>query len=464
MLFHTQLFLLVFLPLAYGAYAAAALLDRRFGPLPRKSVLIAASIIFYAYWDPRLAPLLIGSVMVNWLVARFAPADSRHAPLACIAVNLGLLALFKYADFFASNVSALFGADHAGWNIALPLGISFFTFQQISYLVDRMRGDAPRYGLADYALFVTFFPQLVAGPIVRHDEIIGQFARGPFAEGAAERCAVGLTLLAIGLVKKVFLADPLAEVVDPLFAAAGSGAALGFAEAWTAALGFALQIYFDFSGYSDMAIGLALLFGFRLPINFDAPYRAVSVADFWRRWHITLSRFLRDYVYIPLGGNRGGLARATRNTVATMLLSGLWHGAAWTFVAWGGLHGLALAAERVGQRAGIRVPAVAAWALTFLFVTLAFVVFRAQSFAEAAAVFAGLVGGNGFGFDYAYGGRTAVVAIALAVVLLFPTSQRFAAEKLQPSPFAAVATAAALLAVLLQVGVGANQEFIYFQF
>lgn len=464
MLFHSQLFLLVFLPLAFAAYLLTARLEDRLGALPRKVTLITASLVFYAYWDIRLAPVLIGSVLANWVIVRLSAPGSRGPIVAGIVVNLAVLAIFKYADFFSSNLALLFGADHSRWNLALPLGISFFTFQQISYLVDRRRSAAPRYGLADYALYVTFFPQLIAGPIVRHDELIAQFVRGPLAPGAAERIGRGLTLLALGLAKKVFLADPLAEIVDPLFAAAGNGGALTFAESWIATIGFSLQIYFDFSGYSDMAIGLALMFGFRLPINFNAPYRAWSVGEFWRRWHMTLSRFLRDYVYFPLGGSRHGLWRAIRNMLLTMLLSGLWHGAAWTFVLWGGLHGLAMAVERLGRHFGLRLPRPVGWFATFLFVTLAFVLFRAQSFPEAGVLYAHLIGAEGFAFDLRGGGRPIVILAGLAVVLLCPTSQRLIDHWLPPRRWAAMATAAVLVAAILQVGIGANQDFIYFQF
>lgn len=464
MLFHSQLFLVVFLPLAYLAYLAAARFEPRLGAMPRKLALLAASLVFYAYWDLRLAPVLIGSVLANWLLARLSQPGQRWLLGLGIAVNLAVLALFKYADFFASNLAAVFGENHSRWDLALPLGISFFTFQQISYLADRQRGTAPRYALADYALYVTFFPQLIAGPIVRHDELIAQFGRPPLAPGAAERIGRGLAMLAAGLAKKLFLADPLGDIVDPLFAAAGSGGVLTFAESWFAALGFALQIYFDFSAYSDMAIGVALMFGFHLPFNFNAPYRAWSVGEFWRRWHMTLSRFLRDYLYFPLGGSRGGTARAIRNTLITMLLSGLWHGAAWTFVAWGGAHGLAMAVERVGRRYGIGLPRVAGWALTFLFVVVTFVLFRAQSFGEAAAIYGHMVGLAGFALDFRGEGHHAVLLLGLAVVLLLPPSQKLVLESMPPRRWAAVATAAVLVAGVLQVGVGANEEFIYFQF
>jgi alginate O-acetyltransferase complex protein AlgI len=464
MLFHTQLFLVIFLPITFLGYLAAARIEPRWGALPRKLFLLAASLVFYAYWDVRLAPVLVGSVLVNWLILQLSRPGQRGLVVFGVAANLTVLALFKYADFVASNLADVFGTDHVRWEFALPLGISFYTFQQISCLVDRQRGTAPRYSLVDYALYVSFFPQLVAGPIVRHDELVPQFARPPLATGAAERMGRGLTLLAVGLARKVFIADPLGDIADPLFAAAGSGGAITFAESWFAALGFALQIYFDFSAYSDMAIGLALMFGFRLPVNFNAPYRAWSVGEFWRRWHMTLSRFLRDYLYFPLGGSRGGTLLAIRNTLITMLLSGLWHGAAWTFVAWGGLHGLAMACERIGRRLGLSLPRPAGWALTFLFVVAAFVLFRATSFEAAATIYGHMIGLDGFSLDFRGDGHHGVIPVALAIVLLLPPSQKLVLEWLPPRPWAAAATAAVLIAGLLQIGVGANEEFIYFQF
>ncbi|MFQ5954347.1 MAG: MBOAT family O-acyltransferase, partial [Kiloniellales bacterium] len=313
MLFHSQVFLLLFLPPTLAGYYAAASRPRL-----RRWLLVVASLLFYGYWEIRLVPLLVGSVVGNWLVAYLATRPQagiewRHRlPWLGVALNLAVLGVFKYADFFADSLGMLFGVTHDPWNIILPLGISFFTFQQISYLVDLRRGEAPVYDFLDYAVYVTFFPQLIAGPIVRHHEIIHQYREDPWRPGLAQRLSQGLTLLVMGLFKKVVLADGLALIADPIFArAAGVASGLGelplsFAEGWLAALCFTFQLYFDFSGYTDMAIGLALMFGLMLPINFDAPYRATSIREFWRRWHMTLSRFLRDYLYFPMGGNRRG--------------------------------------------------------------------------------------------------------------------------------------------------------------
>ena len=262
-----------------------------------------------------------------------------------------MLGLFKYADFFRGTAYGALGETFQPWSLILPLGISFFVFQKISYLIDLRRGDRHIYGFLDFCMFVTFFPQLIAGPIVRHNEIIHQFRLDPRRPAMWENLSRGFVLFVIGVAKKVALADTLAMVADPLFGKAVA-ASLSATEAWVATGAYTLQIYFDFSGYSDMAIGLALMFGLRLPMNFNSPYRAVSIRDFWRRWHITLSRFLRDYLYIPLGGNRCGALRQASNVIVTMLLGGLWHGANWTFVVWGGLHGTALAVNHVWQGSG----------------------------------------------------------------------------------------------------------------
>jgi alginate O-acetyltransferase complex protein AlgI len=462
MLFSSQVFLIAFLPAVLAAFYLAAAWPRL-----RVWLLIAASVIFYGYWDLRLVPLLVASVGVNWLFARaIGPRAATWHAFAGVGLNLLVLGIFKYADFFAGSLSALFGTEHRAWGIVLPLGISFFTFQQVSYLVDRARGRAPLYRFEDYALFVTFFPQLIAGPIVRHNEIIQQYVLHPLRAGFDERFSRGLTLFVIGLAKKTLLADQLSPLADPLFAASAAGTALGMAESWIAAIAFGLQIYFDFSGYSDMAIGLALLFGFILPLNFNAPYRAASVREFWHRWHMTLSRFLRDYLYIPLGGSRHGTARMIFALMATMLLGGLWHGAAWTFVVWGGLHGLALVVQRAWDRTGIVLPRAIGWVLTMLVVFFAWVMFRAESFASAWALWAGMLGAGegGLGFALELPENLWLIALGAAVVLVLPTSQRIALERLRPSRLTAAATGAVALYVTLLVGGGRAVEFIYFQF
>ena len=457
MLFNSQLFILGFLPCVLGLYYLAAPWLRL-----RQAVLVAASLAFYGGWDVRFVPLLVGLTLANWLVVRAYGRWRRDAILvAGVAMNLAVLVVCKYANFAAASWDALWGGVHRPWAIVLPLGISFFTFQKISYLIDLRRGDRHVYGLLEFAAFVTFFPQLIAGPLVRHNEIIPQFALPPRRPQVWENLARGAVLFTIGLLKKAAIADTMAIICDPLFARAGL-APLNAAEAWAAAGSYTLQIYFDFSGYSDMAIGLGLMFGLRLPFNFAAPYRARSIRDFWRRWHITLSRFLRDYVYIPLGGNRRGAAMQAVNVVATMLLGGLWHGAAWTFVAWGGLHGLGLAVNGAWDRAGLPMPRVLGWALTLLFVIVGWVLFRSPDFATAAGVLGSMAGAHGAGHTHV--DNAAVMVLAIGAALLLPPSQDLALKHLRPSPWLAVPVGAALVFLLLLVGGRVPNEFIYFQF
>ena len=460
MLFHTQAFLLAFLPLTLVAYYALGAYDQA-----RRWAVIAASLAFYGYWDWRLVPLLVGSVIANWLLSHLPPRlPMRAVVMLGVTANLLLLGVFKYADFAIGSVEAAFGLKHDPFGIVLPLGISFFTFQQISYLVDLGRGSAPRYRFADYALWVVLFPHLIAGPIIRHHEIIDQFSLPPLRPGLAERVSRGFVLLTLGIAKKALLADPLALLAEPIFQAASEGRAVGLVDGWCAGLAFSLQIYFDFSGYSDMAMGLGLLLGLMLPLNFLAPYRATSIRDFWRRWHITLSRFLRDYLYIPMGGNRLGRLGRVGATLATMLLGGLWHGAAWTFVAWGALHGVALVANQAWAASGRRCPALLGWLMTMLVVVAGFVLFRANSFSAAADMLTGMAGLHGKG-ALAQGARDWwLIPLAGAIAIIGPTAHQVALERLKPSSWLAAATTLLFVYLLLAVGGGRNTEFIYFQF
>ena len=456
MLFNSQVFVLLFLPGVLAAYYAARSRQQR------QAVLVTASLLFYAGWDVRFVPALMGLTVANWAVARLWGAVRRDWILvAAVVMNLMVLGVCKYANFLGANLAEALSTTWTHLPIILPLGISFFTFQKISYLVDLRRGDRHIYGLLEFAAFVTFFPALIAGPLVRHNEMIPQFARDPRDAAMWENLSRGAVLFTIGFAKKVGLADTLALTCDPAFTHAASGA-IGTAEAWTGAAAYALQIFFDFSGYSDMAIGIGLMFGLRLPFNFDAPYRATSIRDFWRRWHITLSRFLRDYVYVPLGGNRAGPWRQAVNVVATMLLGGLWHGAAWTFVAWGGLHGLALAFNGAAVRRRWHLPSVVAWPSTLLFVVLAWVLFRAPDFATAARIYQGMAGLSGPG--HARVDSPAVAALAVLVALVGPASQTVALQRLPPRGWVAGAAGIALAGLLLLAGGRVPNEFIYFQF
>jgi D-alanyl-lipoteichoic acid acyltransferase DltB (MBOAT superfamily) len=458
-LFNSQVFIIFFLPVVLGAYYVLSA-----HRTARQTLVIAASMGFYAWWDIRFVPLLGGLTVANWLIVRwFGATGQRWIPILGVVLNLLVLALFKYADFLRGSVFDLTGQPWHRWDLILPLGISFFVFQKISYLIDLRRGNRHIYGFLDFCMFVMFFPQLIAGPLVRHNEIIHQFALPPRRAEMWENLSRGFALFVIGVTKKVVFADTLAMVVNPLFHQA-SLAPLGAAQAWVAAFAYTLQIYFDFSGYSDMAIGLGLMFGFQLPFNFDTPYVALSVREFWRRWHMTLSRFLRDYLYIPLGGNRASQARQAVNVLVTMLLGGLWHGANWTFVVWGGLHGCALAVNHAWAARGWRLPRPAAWLLTLLFVMGCWVLFRASSFVEAGQILVSMAGTHGLGrvsLDREY----VIVLIAGALVAtLGPSSQDAALRWLRPETWLAIPAGALLAYLLLLIGGRLPNVFIYFQF
>ncbi len=457
MLFNSFPFLLAFLPASLAIMWAT----ERARPQWRLPVLAALSVVFYGYWDWRFVPLMLASISINWLIAeRFAASRAGWLITAAIAINLAVLALFKYANFLAGIAELVPGVLVPRSDLALPLGISFFTFHHVRYLVDLRRGLAPRFALVRYALYISFFPQVLAGPLVRWREIMHQFDVPAFARpDAAERFARGLMLLAIGLGKKVFVADPLSELANPVFQTAFEGRAVTMVEAWTATLAFTYQIYFDFSGYTDMALGIALMFGIVLPQNFEAPYRAASLQDFWRRWHMTLSRFLRDYLYIPLGGSRNGLAVQLWALFATMALGGLWHGASWTFVAWGVAHGVGLGAGVLWRRAGLPMPVLVGWALTGLFVAFTWVLFRAQSFQAALIIYEGLLGLSGIGQGF----RWRTLAFAAAIAIIGPTAWAVV-HGVKPARWLAVLTGLFLTLILFKLGDDANYEFIYFQF
>ena len=401
MLFNSYAFLFLFLPVVLLVFLYLER-GRRETAL---TWLVLASLFFYAWWRPAYLLLLLFSMGFNFYVGWQLHRQARRWMLITgIVGNLALLGWFKYAHFVVGTFNTMAGA---GWTIEviiLPLAISFFTFQQIAWLVDAYRGQAAEYNPVHYALFVCFFPQLIAGPIVHHAEMMPQFAHSRARDKRIRDLEIGLTIFCLGLLKKVVLADTASLQANPVFDAAAAGEYLTFFEAWGGALAYSFQLYFDFSGYSDMAIGLARLFGITLPVNFFSPYRARSIIEFWRRWHITLTRFLRDYLYIPLGGNRHGIPRTLVNLMVTMLLGGLCHGSSWTFVCWGGLHGLFLVINRLwralchgvgwGGEAG-QMGRFFSISLTFLCVTLGWVLFRAESFAAADQVYAGMFGQNG---------------------------------------------------------------------
>jgi D-alanyl-lipoteichoic acid acyltransferase DltB (MBOAT superfamily) len=401
MLFNSPEFILGFLPVSLAGFF---LLGRCAGRDWAMRWLLASGFFFYGWWNARFVVLLAGSIGANYFcggrILRLARAGDRGAArrwlIAGIGLNLSLLGWFKYAGFALHTVAAVTGLDAPALNLILPLAISFFTFQQIMFLVENFRGERAETGLLHYANFVAFFPHLIAGPIVRPREIMPQLLAPDLAVPRLENLAEGMLIFLLGLAKKLVLADTFAAFADVGFGAAGQGTSLSFVEAWYAAAAYALQIYFDFSGYSDMAIGLARMLNVRFPLNFASPYKATNIRDFWQHWHITLSGFLREHVYIPLGGNRRGEARRIANLMATMLLGGLWHGAAWNFVLWGGLHGLFLVFHSGFRRTRIPVPALVGQMLTMLAVVVAWVPFRASGLDATWDVFRGMAGCNGF--------------------------------------------------------------------
>jgi|APLak6261674355_1056100.scaffolds.fasta_scaffold00308_4 D-alanyl-lipoteichoic acid acyltransferase DltB (MBOAT superfamily) len=394
MIFSSPQFILLFLPIAFWGYFY---LNRIRLVLAGKAWLVALSLFFYGYWNVAYLPLLLGSIFFNFAVGTALspnqiskrPRFSRRVVLIfSIAANLSLLGYFKYANFLVDNLNAVLSTGYVLPQILLPLGISFFTFTQIAYLVDSYRGEAKEYNFLNYALFVTFFPHLIAGPILHHREMMSQFESRWTLAVRYRHIVLGFFIFSIGLFKKVVIADHFA-----IWANAGfdDGAILDFFSAWATSLSYTFQLYFDFSGYCDMAIGSSLLFNIWLPINFNSPYKALDIQDFWRRWHMTLSRYLRDYLYIPLGGNRCSTVRVYINLMTTFVLGGLWHGASWMFVIWGALHGVALVMHRVWSGLGLSMPKAMAWLVTFNFVNITWVFFRAKTLDDAIRIMSGMV-------------------------------------------------------------------------
>lgn len=517
MLFNSYAFLFGYLPLTLLFFFWLGRFSRHLAA----AWLGAASLFFYGWWNPAYVGLLLASIFFNYGVgyalARTHAGHRRRRNLLLglgVGVDLVLLGYYKYANFFLDTANHLFDTGWGLQDILLPLGISFFTFTQIAFLVDVWSGKAREYSFIHYLLFVTYFPHLIAGPVLHHKEMMPQFAQAETYRPSWENLSVGVTIFAVGLFKKAVLADGVSPYANAAFAAADAGERLDFLAAWGGALAYAVQLYFDFSGYSDMAIGLSRMFGIVLPLNFNSPYKAMNIIEFWRRWHMTLSRFLRDYLYIPLGGNRKGRVRRHVNLMLTMLLGGLWHGASWNFVLWGGLHGLYLvinhAWRALRQRhfptlmQGSRLGSVLAWGLTFIAVVVAWVPFRATSMegtmgmltamagvhgVTLPAAFAPLLGGLGevfldFGGSFELGGGSrfvltwAWVLPLLAIALVLPNTQELMHHHRPGFDFDAAAVVARLqwrpnLAWgLVMAGIAAAgilsltqaTEFLYYQF
>lgn len=514
MLFNSYSFLLAYLPITVLGFFIAG----RFGKAVGAAWLAACSLFFYAWWDYHYLVLLVASICANYFIGSYiarhsASAKGRVALSIAVAANLLLLGYYKYADFFLSSSNAILGTDWPILGIILPIGISFFTFTQIAFLADAYAGKVTEYRFIYYVLFVTYFPHLIAGPVLHHKEMMPQFDEDRNYRAGAANFAIGLTIFAIGLAKKVLIADNLAGYVAPVFAPQSDSPS--FFYAWGGALAYTFQLYFDFSGYSDMAIGLSRLFGVRLPLNFNSPYKSRNISDFWRRWHMTLSRFLRDYLYIPLGGNRHSTFRHQANLMTTMVLGGLWHGAGWNFVIWGGLHGSFLMINQLWEYLCRHIPfklpprlsGFLAVALTFICVVFAWVYFRAPDLSTANSIIIGMLGGfgaalpesilsrlgplkaivEGSGIGSYLGGGTIFVetwcwVAASALIALFaPNTQEIMGRfepalpeggrtKLCPAPHLAWmprrrnAFAMGLLLALGMLALSRPTEFLYFQF
>jgi alginate O-acetyltransferase complex protein AlgI len=478
MLFNSYPFLFIFLPVALAGYFAA----NHFGTLAPVIWLALASLVFYSFSNWPFVALLLASIAFNYLIgwlliARHLREGQRFAVLtAGVAGDLLALGVFKYAGFVVANFNAVFSTS-VTVNILLPVGISFYTFTQIAFLVDAYRGKVAHYALPHYALFVTYFPHLIAGPILHHRDMIPQFESADSKRPNPRLILYGLIIFGIGLFKKTVVADG----IQPLVALAFNQASPSFDQAWIGALAYTFQLYFDFSGYSDMAIGISLMFGIFLPLNFNSPYKATSIIDFWRRWHMTLSQFLRDYLYIPLGGNRHGSALRYLNLTITMLLGGLWHGAAWTFVIWGALHGLYLCINHAWVNYGPSIPeplrrpaGVAAFLLTFLTVVIAWVFFRADNLDSAISVLSDMADPSQIVFGRTEKLQSVLIGIYAAIVWFAPNTQEVVGYDHKNRSVGQVIGAWQVRPLLLYGGAAAfalgilgiqqHSEFIYFRF
>jgi D-alanyl-lipoteichoic acid acyltransferase DltB (MBOAT superfamily) len=465
MLFNSYEYIFIFLPFVFFTYFY--LNSKKLTDLS-KGFLVFASLFFYSWWNILYLPILLSSMLFNYSLGKTIVKDIKNKKGILtfgIVANISLLLYFKYADFFINNTNFLFSTNIDTLSLALPLAISFFTFQQIAYLVDSYKGETKEYDFLNYSLFVSFFPQLIAGPIVHHKEMMPQFANIKNKVKNYNNIALGIFIFSIGLFKKVTIADTFAKWATNGF---DNATTLTFLEGWVTSLSYTFQLYFDFSGYSDMAIGIALLFNIRLPINFNSPYKALSIQDFWRRWHITLSNFLRDYIYIPLGGNRGKNIQVYSNLMVTFLIGGLWHGAGWTFVFWGFLHGLALVIHRIWQKIGIKLHSVVAWFITFNFINIAWVFFRAKEFDDAIKVLSAMVDIKSFEFAINLsnidGKRQTLIILALAfiVTLFFKNSMDYYRGNKEVS--ITLMSIASIFFVYSIFTMQKVSEFIYFNF
>jgi D-alanyl-lipoteichoic acid acyltransferase DltB (MBOAT superfamily) len=490
MLFNSYVFVFAFLPVTVGLFYAFA---RRLGISGALALLVVASLFFYSWWNPIYLPLILASMGINYAIGRYLSRDGvpakKRRTLVTLAVifNLALLGVFKYSNFFVDTVNYVGGTNIYLRQIALPLAISFFTFQQIGFVVECYRSESHCPTLGRYLFFVSFFPQLIAGPIVRSEELFPQL-KPTLLRFNAENFAVGLSLFFFGLFKKVVIADNVAKFSSPAFDALHQHVPTT-GVAWLAIFAYSLQLYFDFSGYSDMAIGLARMFNITLPFNFDSPYKAQNVGDFWRRWHVTLSRFLKDYLYIPLGGNRGAEWRTQYNLLLTMVLGGMWHGAGWGFVLWGFVNGMYLLIYKWYRRLTkpFRKPdkkptwlgREAAITLTFVCIMLSRVSFRAPDWQTTVAMWKSLLGITGGGLtlsdvlELKFGLLICVLVYLISryspntqeiMASYKPALGKVVAHRLRWAPNVAWGCVVALLGLASLLSLSEVSEFLYFQF
>lgn len=494
MLFNSYPFIFAFLPLTVTVYFAL----NRFRLLVAAKIWLAlSSLFFYSWWNISYLPLILASITFNYVIGRIIQGGVHHTPrqpytlsssaametaaaaeavirlpllhrplnrllilLIGVSANLLLLGYYKYADFFIHNINTLLGTHISALKLLLPLGISFFTFTQIAYLIDAYKSQAKEYNYLNYTLFVTFYPHLIAGPILHHKEMMPQFDRLRNKRLQLTNVGMGIYIFAMGLFKKVVIADTFA-----VYANNGFKHALYFAESWAASLSYTLQIYFDFSGYTDMAIGAALMFNIRLPSNFNSPYKSLNIQDFWRRWHMTLSRFLRDYIYIPLGGNRKGETRMLANLMLTFLIGGLWHEAGWTFLFWGFLHGAALIIHRLWRKLHIGIPKWLAWFITFQFINMTWIFFRAENWHEALRILKGMAGWYGFMTSTDHFPDINLYLLLIGIFVLISICTRNSIERL--GNFEPKRTNALIMALLFTISLlyfNKISPFLYFNF
>jgi alginate O-acetyltransferase complex protein AlgI len=469
MLFNSYEFIFVFLPTVFFIYF---FLNKRNLRILSKCWLLASSLFFYSWWNVIYLPLILASVVVNYFMGThlnrsFNSTSSKRKPFlfSGLAFNLCLLGYFKYADFFISSFNFSTGTGFNVLHLVLPLGISFFTFQQITFLVDSYKGETREHNFLSFAVFVTFFPQLIAGPIVHHKEMMLQFKNSKNADINYKNIGTGLFIFSIGLFKKTAVADFFSEWATPGFDIAPK---LPFLEGWATSLSYTFQIYFDFSGYTDMAIGAALLFNIKLPLNFNSPYSAMNIRDFWQRWHMTLTRFLKDYIYIPLGGNRETEFRTYGNLIATFFIGGLWHGGAMTFLAWGFLHGMAMWMHRFWSSLNLKMNAFLAWAITFLFINTTWVLFRAETWEDAVKVLRAMGGWEGVNLTiYEYFPSIGVQLFIFLVVVTIFLAAIGRNSNYYLDHFQFNKTTLALFALFFGIGfinIGSHTEFLYFAF